>query len=712
VKQIVQSARTGKLELVEVPAPRPARGQVLVRTGYSVVSPGTEKLAMDFARKSLLGKARSRPDLVRQVTRKLRQEGPLQTWRAAMSRLDAPQPLGYSCAGIVESVGEGVAGFAPGDRVACAGAGYANHAELNVVPENLLAPVPDEVSLEQAAYATVGAIALQGLRLAAPSLGEVGAVIGLGLIGQLAVQLLRANGCRVLGLDTDRERVKQALAQGAEWGYSPSELPGGWKERATAGHGVDLALVAASSETSAPIAQAAELCRMKGRISLVGAMPMELDRRTFYEKELRLEVSMSYGPGRYDRRYEETGLDYPLPFVRWTENRNLQAFLALMASGAVHPERLEAETVAFEEAERVYEELAGRERRALSVVFSYAERASAARTLPLAPHRRAPTGDQVGVAFLGAGTYAKGMLLPALARCKEARPVALVTATGASARGTAERFGFATCGTDPTAVLDDPTVDLVFVATRHDSHAELAAAALRRGKAVWLEKPVGLTPEQVEEVVGAARETGAFLTVGYNRRYSPHTRALRKAFADRQGSLAIHYAVAAGPPPAGSWITDPEVGGGRIVGEVCHFVDLCAHLVGAAPATVHARALSRDPERDDSLVATLGFPDGSVASIEYLSRTDPGLPKERIEISGDGRTARCENFRVTTVNGQKAVKTLNQDKGQEAAVAEALAAVLAGAASPIPLDEIAATSRATFALLESLQSARVADATA
>jgi predicted dehydrogenase len=703
VRQIVQSARSGKLELVEVPAPSPARGQVLVRTHYSVVSPGTEKLAMEFARKSLLGKARSRPDLVRQVTRKLRQEGPLQTYRAAMGRLDASQPLGYSCAGVVAALGEGVDSFAPGDRVACAGAGYANHAELNVVPENLVARVPDEVPLEQAAYATVGAIALQGLRLAQPTLGEIAAVIGLGLIGQLAVQLLRANGCRVVGLDTDRERVKQALAQGAEWAFAPDALPPGWKEQASGGHGVDLALVAASADSPAPIALAAELCRAKGRISLVGAMPMELDRRAFYEKELRLEVSMSYGPGRYDRSYEEAGLDYPLAFVRWTENRNLQAFLALVASGSVQPDRLDTETLAFDEAERTYEELARGERRALSIVFRYGAEASPARTLRLDTAPAPKPKQSVGVAFLGAGNYARGVLLPALARCKEARRVALVTATGPSARRSAERFGFASCATDAGAVLDDPEVDLVFVATRHDSHAELAAAALRAGKAVWLEKPVGLDLEQVEEVIAAARETGGFLTVGYNRRFSPHSRAVRAAFEGRQGPLAIHYAVAAGQPPAGSWISDPDVGGGRVVGEVCHFVDLCSFLVGAPPASVFARALGQDAERDDSVVATLGFPDGSTASIEYLSQASPELPKERFEVSGDGRTARCENFRVTRRSGGKPLRTLNQDKGQASAVAETLAAVRGATASPFSLEEIAGVSRATFAILASIR---------
>jgi polar amino acid transport system substrate-binding protein len=699
VKQILQSARSGELELAEVPAPLAGPGQVLVRTRYSVVSPGTETLAMSFARSSLVAKARSRPDLVRQVTRKLRQEGPLATWRAVATRLDAPQPLGYSCAGVVEAVGEGVAGFAPGDRVACAGAGHANHAEWNAVPENLVARVPDGVELRDAAYATVGAIALQGLRLARPTLGETAAVVGLGLIGQLAVQCLRANGCRVLGLDPNPERVKQALAQGAEWSAAPGEIPADWKARETAGHGVDLALVTASSESSAPLATAADLCRRRGRISLVGAVPIELDRRVVYEKELELVVSMSYGPGRYDRRYEELGLDYPLPFVRWTENRNLQAFLGLLAAGAVAPGRLDAEVVAFADAERVYRELASGERPALSLVFEYSADAPAQRSLRLAAPPQRPRDGELGVAVLGAGNYAKAVLLPALRRCEGTRRVALVTASGGSARRTAERFGFESCGSDAAAALADPAVGLVFVATRHDSHAELASAALRAGKAVWLEKPVGLSPEEVDRVVAAARDTAGFLAVGYNRRFSRHAQAAREAFAGRKGPLAIHYAVAAGPPPAGSWITDPRTGGGRIVGEVCHFVDLCAWLVGHPVRGVFARPLGRDPEQDDSVVALLDFADGSTATVEYLSRAAPELPKERFECSAEGRTVACSNFRRTS--GGARVLTWNQDKGQAAAVATVVAAVRRGDPSPFPLEELAAVSRACFAIQES-----------
>jgi polar amino acid transport system substrate-binding protein len=700
MRQIVQSPKTGKLELSEVPAPAVADGQVLVRNHYSVMSPGTEKMAMDFARKSMLGKARSRPDLVRQVVRKLQHDGPLPTYRAVMNRLDVPQPLGYSCAGVVEEVGSGVAGFAPGDRVACAGAGYANHAEWVAVPENLVVRVPDPLSLERAAFATLGAIAMQGLRVGAPQLGEFAAVIGLGLIGQLEVQLLRANGCRVLGIDLDPVRVKQALAQGAEWGAAPGDDHEAWKLRATDGYGVDLAVVTAASDSSAPIQQAADLCRARGRIAVVGATAMDLDRRSFYEKELELRMSMSYGPGRYDRHYEELGLDYPISHVRWTENRNLQAFVALAATGAIDPVELDVATVSFEESEHSYEELAQGERRSLAIVFRYDPAAAARRSVAVADVPR-KTAAEVGIAFVGAGNYARSTLLPAVGRCKDVRRSVVVTATGPSSRRTAEKFEYARCASDPAEAFEADDVDLVFVATQHDSHSALAEAALRAGKAVWLEKPAAITADQLQALEAAVRDTGGFLAVGYNRRFSPHARAVRELFAERGGAMAIHYTVVAGPTPGGTWHTDPAVGGGRIVGEACHFVDLCSFLVGVPPTGVAARALGRDPETDDSMVSLLGFPDGSTATLHYLARASEALPKERWEASADGRTATCENFRQTHIPGRKSVKTLNQDKGHDAAVREVIEAVRAGGPSPFDLDELLAVSRATFAMHES-----------
>jgi len=711
VKQVIQSPRTGKLELAEVPAPACGAGQVLVRTQFSVMSPGTERQALDFARRSLVGKARSRPDLVKQVLRKLAHEGPAPTLRTVLTRLDAPQPLGYASAGVVEAVGADVAGFVPGDRVACAGAGYANHAEWVAVPENLVVHVPDEVELRKAAFATLGAIALHGVRVATPTLGEIGAVIGLGLLGQLSVQLLRANGCRVLGIDLDPNRVKAARDQGAEWGGRPGDDFELWKDAASAGHGADFVAVTAASESSEPLALAAELCRQKGRIVCVGSTAMHLDRRWLYEKELELRMSMSYGPGRYDRRYEELGLDYPLSYVRWTENRNLDAFLALLRSGAVDPLALDVRETPFREAERAYEDLAKGELGALALVFRYDEAASRARSVALPnrgsvalPSRAGAAHDRVGVAFLGAGNYAKGILLPAVDAAGGVRKVAVSTATGPSARRTAERHGYERCTTDVAEVLSDPAVDLVFVATQHASHAALAARALRAGKAVWLEKPAAITPAQLAELETALTETRGFLALGFNRRFSPHARCVKSAFQGRRGPLALHYTVAAGATPGGTWHTDPAVGGGRVIGEVCHFVDLCTFLVGAAPTSVFASALGRDPETDDSIHALLGFADGSSATIQYLARASAALPKERFEASADGKTALCNNFRRTVVHGGKGLRTWNQDKGQATAVREVIAAVRAGAPSPFAWAEIAATTRATFAMLESAQS--------
>lgn len=707
MKQLLQNARTGALEIAEVPVPAVTPGLVLVRNAFSVMSPGTEKMAMDFARKSMLGKARSRPDLVDQVARKLRQEGPLPTFRTVVNRLDAPQSLGYASAGIVEEVGPGVSSLSPGDRVACAGAGYANHAELVVVPENLTAHVPASLGLDRAAFSTLGAIAMQGLRIGEPTLGDVVAVIGLGLIGQLTVQLLLANGCRVYGVDLDPRRIAEARELGMDWGAAPADDHASSLELPTGGHGVDLVVVTAASESSAPIELAAELCRRKGRLVIVGATALDLDRRTFYEKELELRMSMSYGPGRYDRRYEELGLDYPLAYVRWTEQRNLQAFVDLAARGSLDPLRLDVETVEFERATQTYEALAKGEGKGLAAVFRYSKDVDRRRRQPLAipagttreaqARARGSTGE-LGIALVGAGNYAKGVLLPILEKARGISRRLVVTSTGPSAQRTAARFGFEECGTDPTDAFMDDTIDLVFIATRHDTHASLAEMALRAGKAVWLEKPVGITAEEVESVARAVEETNGFLMVGYNRRFSSHARAVRETLAARAGPMAIQYVVSAGPTPKGTWLTDPSVGGGRVIGEVCHFVDLCTYLVGENPVEVQARSLGRDSDTDDSVMALLSYPDGSTASISYLAKASPEMPKERWEVHADGRSAICENFRVTKLPGGRKIRGLNQDKGQQEAIALVLESLRSGTTSPLPTDQIVSSALTSIAI--------------
>lgn len=701
MKQLLQNARTGEIELVDLPAPMAAPGQVLVQNYYSVMSPGTDKLAMSFARMSMLGKARSRPDLVRQILKKIQTDGPLATYRSAASRLDSPQPMGYSSAGVVLAVGPGVGGFAVGDRVACAGAGYANHAELVSVPENLVAAVPEGVELSDAAFSTLGAIAMQGLRVADPTLGELSVVVGLGIIGQIAVQLLRANGCRVLGLDLNAKRVKLSLDQGAAWAMSPNEISESFQTKVTGGAGFDLALVTAASSTSAPLELAVSLLRRKGRISFVGAMPLELDRRMMFEKELDLRMSTSYGPGRYDSRYEELGLDYPIAYVRWTENRNLQAFLELAAAKAISPAKLDCTIRPFADCVDAYQELQTGSVDHLAVVFEYEREVRTDRSRTIDQPRRSRRHDtDLGIAFIGAGSYAKSVLLPTLRGTAGVDPITLVTATGASSQGSARRFGFTGCGTDPAAIFADPNVELVFVTTRHDTHVAYTVQALEAGKAVWLEKPAALNPQELEVLLDCARRTGGLLTIGYNRRFSPHAAFAHLRLANRATPLRIYYRVAPGPMPVGTWLTDPTIGGGRIIGEVCHFVDLCNFFVGDHCESVDAAILG-DQNTDDSITTTLHYPDGSTATIDYLATASTALPKEYVELSADGRTIQLDNFRHTRVVGGAHHRTLNQDKGQQKAIQAVVEACRAGQPSPLDLTSIENVSRTTFAIIES-----------
>jgi predicted dehydrogenase/threonine dehydrogenase-like Zn-dependent dehydrogenase len=700
LKQILQDAQSGALELVEVPAPRPAAGQVLVQNHYSVMSPGTDKMSMSFARKSMLGKARVRPDLVNQVMRKLQQEGPVATYRTVTNRLAIPQTLGYSCAGVVTAIGTEVRGFSVGDRVACAGAGFANHAEFVAIPENLVAKVPDAVDLKDAAFSTLGAIALQGIRVAEPTLGEIAAVVGLGLIGQLAVQLLKANGCRVLGIDLNEARVRQSLAQGAEWAASPGHVSEAWSENATGGYGVDLALVTAASDSADPLNFAAELCRRKGRIAFVGATPIELDRRLMFEKELDLRMSTSYGPGRYDSNYEEHGFDYPVAYVRWTENRNLQAFLSLVASDDIDPGHLNTELRPFDEAVSAYEELEASASPYLAVVFEFDSEASDRTTIVLGGASRPVSDRDTAISFIGAGNYARAVLLPLVRKTPDIEAITLVTTTGASARKAAERFSFRGCSTDTNAVMKDPNVELVFIATRHDSHASLTIDALEHGKAVWVEKPVALGPHQLRDVLACLRRTEGFLAVGYNRRFSRHTRAIQDFHATRSGPMQVHYRIVAPPPPRDSWVMDRKFGGGRVIGEACHFIELCNTFIGHLAQEVYARTLVPGGG-DDTFTATLSYPDGSIATLDYLACASDRLPKEVVEVSADGRTAICENFRRTSFSGRRALKTFNQDKGQAEAIREVIQAFRDGRPSPFSIEQIANVSAVTFAILDS-----------
>lgn len=705
MKQVLQHVRSGKLELADVPEPAPRAGGIVVRNAASLISAGTEKMIIDFAGKSLLGKARERPDLVRQVVDKVRKDGLGPTVQTVMSRLDQPMALGYSCAGVVESAGRGAPEFQPGDRVACAGMGYASHAAAIYVPRNLAVAIPDGVSFEDASYVTVGAIALQGVRVAGPRLGETVVVLGLGLLGQLTVQILRAAGCRVVGIDLDLAKVALARELGAELSILRSDDVHGALEAFTGGIGADSVIVTAAADSNDPIELAGELCRDRGVVSMVGAVRMDIPRKVYYDKELELRLSRSYGPGRYDPEYEEGGRDYPISYVRWTERRNMEEFLRLVAAGQVTPARLTSHRFDLADAERAYAIVTGEDRQPfLGVVLTYPPEAAAdGRTVRL--REAAPRAGTLGLGVIGAGNFAKAVLLPRIAK-SGVDLVGVATATGPSARATGDKFGFGYCTTDTEKLLADPAVHAVVIATRHGSHASMTARALRAGKAVFVEKPLALDEEGLQEVLAAQAETGGTLAVGFNRRFSPLVQQLKAAFAPG-APLAMTYRINAGPIPANTWIHDPEQGGGRIIGEVCHFVDLVQHVADDEVAEVFAvNAGGHAAGLHDVVAITLRFRGGSIASINYFANGDKSYSKERLEVFGGGALAVLDDFRELTVsrNGKrKSTKKLSQDKGFDEEIAAFLQSVKQGGAPPIPLRSLVITTRATFAVEQSLR---------
>jgi len=698
MKQVVQSYRTGELKVAEAPAPRVGDGSLLVATRISLISSGTERQLIDLAKASLAGKAMARPDLVRRVVRNIQRDGLQPTIEKVFAKLDTPIPLGYSLAGEVLEVGRRVGGVAVGDRLACAGAGLANHAEINAIPKNLTVAIPANVDDEDASFVTLGAIAMQGVRLAIPTLGERIVVMGLGLIGLLTVQLLKANGCRVLGFDPNAARVSLALELGADVAVSDSlaEAVAGF----TNGHGADAVILTASSKSSEPINIAAEISRLKGRIVVVGLVGMTIDREPFYKRELELKLSMSYGPGRGDPSYEQGGQDYPLPYVRWTEQRNMEAFLALVADGKVTPKRLVTHRFAIAEAEKAYELMeSGAPHLAILLTYPEAPKGPIERSIRLAPPP--PKSDGNRVAFIGLGNYAKGVLLPALKKASKVALTTVVTSTGVSAGHAGEKNGFAVIATDPAAALADPETDTIFVATRHDTHASLAAAALRAGKHVFCEKPLAINAEGLAEVIAAAREAAGILTVGFNRRCAPLLIDAKKALEPRSGPLVMLYRINAGAIPGDSWIQRDE-GGGRIVGEVCHFVDALTFLCGSLP--IEAQAITAR-DHADAVSILIRFADGSTGTIVYTSLGDQGVSKEYLEAFATGRVVQLDDFRRLTITsgGKARVKKDAQNKGQRELVEEFLAATRRRRAAPISMAEIVAVTETTLAIEESLR---------
>ena len=713
MKQVLQNRKTGRPFVGEVPVPALQKGRVLVRTVASLISAGTERAAVELVSKGLVQEARQRPDLVKAVVAKVKNEGLLNTFASVRDKMAASQALGYSAAGIVAAVAEDVSEFQVGDRVACAGVGFASHAEVLSVPKNLCVHLPEGVSFESGAYGTLGAIALQGVRLAEPTLGESVVVIGLGLVGQLTVQLLKANGCRVFGLDLDQSRVSLALELGADKAVVSSDEAAREIETWTRGHGADAALITAATDSNQPIELAARVSRLKGRVIVVGMTGMDIPRPPFFSRELKLIISMSYGPGRYDPEYEERGHDYPLPYVRWTEKRNIESFLELIGEQRINVERLTTHQFPIAEADRAYQLISGDlQEPNLGVILNYDPEAEVARKIPLgaAPAVR-KSEKSIVLGVIGAGGYVPAMLLPHF-KTEGVEFRSIATASGISAHDVGKRFGFAYAVSSAEEVLDDANVNLVVIGTRHDSHAELARKALERNKHVFVEKPLALNGDQLDSVLEAASSSSGKLMVGFNRRFSPLAQRAQGFFKGRETPLSILYRVNAGRIAKDHWTQNAEEGGGRIVGEVCHFVDLMQFLTGAPPVFVFAEAISAKSGKivdDDSVFITLRFADGSNGSIAYLSEGDKALAKERVEIFGAGRVFVLDDFRRATLykDGREEQVTLKaQDKGQQAQVREVCVSVLGGGPAPISLDELVATTRATFRVLDSLRERR------
>jgi len=720
MRQVIQSFKTGELIVEDVPSPVLRSRGVLVRTAASLVSAGTERMIIDFAGKDLIGKARARPDLVRQVVDKARREGVLNTLDSVRNRLDQPLPLGYSSAGTVVGVGADVESFQVGDRVACAGAGYASHAEEVFVPRNLVVKLADAVAFEAGAFVTVGAIALQGIRQADVMLGHKVAVIGLGLLGQLTVQMLKAAGCQVVGIDLDPARVELARTLGADAVGATSDALGLCR-MLTGGRGVDSVLITADTKENGPIELAGELSRDRGVVVAVGAVGLNVPRKPFFEKEIDLRLSRSYGPGRYDPQYEEEGRDYPYGYVRWTEQRNMEAFAEMLASGAVRIAPLVTHRFPISDALRAYDVITRKINEPfLGVVLEYDQERelptrieiplpsdSSARSKREAEERREPAPVRLGV--LGAGLFANATLLPAIRKVAGIEPIAIASGAGLSARKAGGRFGFRYCASNESSLLEDEQINWLAILTRHDLHAKQVIAGMKAGKDVFVEKPLALNRDELISVMEVWQETKRRLMVGFNRRFAPMVQEMHRFLTDRRRPLMINCRVNAGFIPANHWTQDPAIGGGRIIGEGCHWIDLLQFLIGSPPVEVYARALKAGSTPvADEVVITLSYEDGSVGTIHYTAGGHRAFSKERFEAFGDEKVAVLDDYRSLQLqSGRKRVHRrarLRTDKGHQGEWEAIEKAAQSGSPSPITATDLVATHLAAYAAVESLRS--------
>ena len=720
MRQLYQDMRSGETRVVEVPMPVVRPGCALVQTAVSLVSAGTERMVVEFAEKSLLGKARSRPDLARQLIEKARREGLLPTLEAAFNRLDQPMPLGYSSAGTIHALGEGMQGMRIGERVACAGGGYAVHGEYALVPKNLMATLPASVDFESAAFTTLGAIALHGFRLAEPQVGERVAVIGLGLLGLLTVGIAQAAGCAVIGVDLDASRVALAEEMGAVG--SVRQLAEEAAQAFSRGRGVDAVLICADTPSADPIELAGAIARDRARVVAVGAVGLNLPRKVYYQKELSFINSRSYGPGRYDPNYEEAGVDYPIGYVRWSEGRNLEAFVDLLAGRRLDVTRLITHRFPIEQAPQAYELITGKAGEAfLGVLLTYS--ASTPPSVIEIPHLEPmgephplPAPGKVRLGVLGAGNFASAVMLPVLKKNTQIELVGIASAAGLHAAHAAAKFSFQYAAEGESQLLNDPQINTIAILTRHNLHASQVIAALRAGKHVFCEKPLAVDSDQLHMIqkqlaADYSSNNQPLLTVGFNRRFAPLAQRLADFLEYRQEPLVAYYRVNAGYLPPDHWLHDTKQGGGRIIGEGCHFIDFLTFLAGAPPVSVTAQALPDACRyREDNVILTCTFPDGSLGVLSYLANGDKTFPKERLEVFTSGRIAVLDDFRSleTSYAGKREHyhSRLRQDKGHRAEWEAFTSAIQNGGPPPIPYSHLFGVTRASFAAVDALRTSQ------
>lgn len=707
MKQLLQNIRDGKTLIEDVPIPTPRAGQALVKVSTSLVSAGTERMVVEFAEKSLVGKARSRPDLVKQVLEKAKREGVAPTLQAAFNRLDQPMALGYSSAGTIVALGKNMRGFKIGQRVACAGGGYAVHAEYNLVPKNLLTPLPKNVDFESAAFTTLGAIALHGFRLAEPQLGENVAVIGLGLLGLLTIQIASAAGCNVLGIDLDPQRVKLASSLNIQAVARPQAESSA--QAFTANRGFDTIIICADTSSNDPVELAGAIARDRAKVVATGAVGLNIPRKIYYEKEISFVNSRSYGPGRYDSNYEENGNDYPLGYIRWTEGRNFQAVVDLLSSRKLKVESLISHRFTIEKGVQAYEVITGKKKESfLGVLLTYPEEKKNQENKIIFPSIVHRQSSIVKLGVLGAGLYANATLLPVVKNNKDFELIGIASSGGLHAQHAGKKFGFQYATSDEDEIINDKNINAVAILTRHDSHAELTVKALKAGKNVFLEKPLALNSVQLDKIEKQLRITNhGLLTVGFNRRFSPLAQSLRSQVSSLNSPLHARYRINAGYIPANHWTQDPAIGGGRIIGEACHFIDLITYLVGAPPVSVNAVALPNQGKySDDNVSMTFTFPDDSIGVVDYLANGDKSVPKERLEVFCEGMVAVLDDYVSLTVtkDGRKKEERMAQDKGWRNEMVEFAKTIQSGGEAPIPYEQLIGVSKASFAAMESLRS--------